>query len=371
MATKKSKSKKLRNVFLGAGVFILVSLAIEAHFLFFSNLYCGGFTGRLCPKGFTCLTWESYPDAPGRCLLTPLGIISSIKNLKSLLPKKSWSELKTTSEKITYQNPEETTMLHLTKQGLTDFPQEILGLINLKVLDLSHNKLTTLPKELEKLQNLEVLYLEDNQFSEFPLVVTKLTHLKSLSLSGNNLKEIPKEIASLQNLENLRLERNKLESLPAEIVNLKSLKEIYIGNNLLTNLPQELNQIEWGLDKFFIVQICPNPFDIDQMPKKFLLRAVAYRYFYETSGNIYEETALAGEGITHLARRVVDGFLEHSELFGIMKKSATPNTESCLEDFLQNRTGREWLKVGEKRTFSADLLEEAIFSCRLIERICP
>jgi len=350
--------------------FVFLFIVIEIYFLSFSNLYCGGLVGKSCPRGFICVGQSNYPDAQGQCIATPLGIINLIKNPNNFFPKKSWSELKTISEKIAYRNPQETHLLHLQKSGITEFPKEILELEDLKVLDLSHNELTSLPQGLEKLQNLEVLYLEDNQFVEFPLVVTKLPSLKSLSLSGNYLTRVSEEIENLQNLKILKLERNKLKELPAEIINLKKLKEIYVGYNQLVSLPQELNQVEPSLERFFLVEICPNPFDLEQMPKRFLLRSVASRYFYRTHGNIYEETAIANEGITHLARRVVERFLDYSESFGIMKKKVMSNTKLCLEDFLQNKTGYEWLEVGEKRTFSADLVEEAIFSCHLIESVC-
>lgn len=33
------------------------------------NIFCGGFAGKSCPKGFVCEYEGDYPDAGGKCVL--------------------------------------------------------------------------------------------------------------------------------------------------------------------------------------------------------------------------------------------------------------------------------------------------------------
>lgn len=69
---------------------------------------------------------------------------------------------------------------------------------------------------------------------------------------------------------------------------------------------------------------------------------------------IYEETAQKGEGITHLARRALKRYLTERGI------NLTPEQKLYAEDYIQKKTGNYWLKLGEKLTFSQDLIEEAI-----------
>jgi len=70
----------------------------------------------------------------------------------------------------------------------------------------------------------------------------------------------------------------------------------------------------------------------------------------------YIVTAQRGEGITHLARRALAQYLEDKGA----NEDLTKEHKIYIEDYLQNRTGAEWLQLGETRSFSEDLIEEAI-----------
>lgn len=70
---------------------------------------------------------------------------------------------------------------------------------------------------------------------------------------------------------------------------------------------------------------------------------------------IYEEVAEAGEGITHLARKALKAYL--TEKGG---PTLSPEHKIFIEDYLQKKTGERWLQIGEKITFSQELIEEAI-----------
>lgn len=75
-----------------------------------------------------------------------------------------------------------------------------------------------------------------------------------------------------------------------------------------------------------------------------------------TPGKVYEETAQQGEGITHLARKALKDYLAEKGA-GL---NLTPEHKIYIEDYVKDRTGDRWLKIGETLTFSEELLVEAI-----------
>lgn len=78
------------------------------------------------------------------------------------------------------------------------------------------------------------------------------------------------------------------------------------------------------------------------------------------SGEIYTTTASRGEGITHLARHALKKYLEDinngSEL--------TTEHRIYIEDYLQNKTGSQKLETGDQKTFSKNLIQEAILNAK-------
>lgn len=69
----------------------------------------------------------------------------------------------------------------------------------------------------------------------------------------------------------------------------------------------------------------------------------------------YTKTAQPGEGITHLARRALKSYLEERNNLDLTREH-----KIYIEDYLQNKTGQELLEIGEARSFSVELIEEAI-----------
>ncbi|MDD5221373.1 MAG: hypothetical protein PHV47_02110 [Candidatus Pacebacteria bacterium] len=80
-------------------------------------------------------------------------------------------------------------------------------------------------------------------------------------------------------------------------------------------------------------------------------------YFTET--NIFTETAQSGDGITHLARRAMNQYLnEHGQNASLLSRAH----KTYVEDYLQNTIGDYGLQIGEKISFSKTLIEKAIDS---------
>ncbi len=65
-------------------------------------------------------------------------------------------------------------------------------------------------------------------------------------------------------------------------------------------------------------------------------------------------SAQKGEGITHLARHALAEYLKDAGT------TLTAEQKIYAEDYVQNKTGSEILEIGEKLSFSTDLLKEAV-----------
>lgn len=161
---------------------------------------------------------------------------------------------------------EEETELNLSDIGLTDIPEAIGRLTNLRELDLSGNHLTELPSGISDLTKLEILNISNNELIDISddignlgkLEVLDASHnriaslsseignlefLEKLYLNNNSIEEIPEGIADLINLKVLSLNHNQLTSIPEGLGKLTDLRELYLFNNKLTSIPKELGHL--------------------------------------------------------------------------------------------------------------------------------
>lgn len=159
-------------------------------------------------------------------------------------------------------------VLNLNSKGLTEVPDEVWQLKNVKTLVLNGNQLTTvspgianlgnsltrlyltgnkllsLPPEIKELSNLVELYLNHNQLTSLPNEIWHLKSLQILDLSQNPLGQLPPQIENLaDSLTQLCLTETKLLALPTEIGKLHNLTKLQLNNNKLTEIPNEFWQL--------------------------------------------------------------------------------------------------------------------------------
>lgn len=70
----------------------------------------------------------------------------------------------------------------------------------------------------------------------------------------------------------------------------------------------------------------------------------------------YTETAQAGDGVTHLARRATTRWLADNDA----GYTVTQEHRIYIEDYIKDHTGTKGLGLGEQKTISYDLLKEAV-----------
>jgi len=107
---------------------------------------------------------------------------------------------------------------------LSEFPDAVFQLTNLKRLDLGENQITSIPDAIGQLSNLNTLCLGKNQITQIPEVLEQLSNLRELDLGNNQITSIPEALGQLSNLETLYLDRNQITSIPEALTQLPKLK---------------------------------------------------------------------------------------------------------------------------------------------------
>ena len=123
---------------------------------------------------------------------------------------------------------------------LTKFPDAVLQLTNLKILNLSRNQITAIPEAIGKLSNLTGLSLSDNQITEIPDAIGKLSNLTELDLNSNQITAIPEALGKLSNLTQLLLGGNEITSIPEDLGQLSNLIVLVLMRNQITSLPEAI-----------------------------------------------------------------------------------------------------------------------------------
>jgi internalin A len=129
------------------------------------------------------------------------------------------------------------------RNKLTEFPDAVLQLTNLKRLNLSRNQITAIPDALGQLSNLIVLDLSSNEITSIPETIRQLSNLTRLDLSSNEITSIPETIGQLSHLTRLDLDRNQITSIPEAIGQLSNLTQLSFWNNQIISIPEDLGQL--------------------------------------------------------------------------------------------------------------------------------
>ncbi|MFA0193493.1 leucine-rich repeat-containing protein kinase family protein [Vibrio artabrorum] len=175
-------------------------------------------------------------------------------------------------------------------EGLTGFPLEILELADsLEILDLSGNQLSDLPEELSQLTNLRIIFASNNLFTHLPDVLGSLpklemvgfktnriktvseqslpTQLRWLILTDNEIEILPSSLGERPRLQKLALAGNKIRVLPESMENLSNLELVRLSANQLTEFPEfliKLPKLAWLA--FAGNPFCKHPSSLDCVP---------------------------------------------------------------------------------------------------------
>jgi internalin A len=158
----------------------------------------------------------------------------------------------------------------ITDEDFTEFPLEILDLVNLRSLSISRtikygdaeaihtvgNQLSSLADATDKglvlhelsqpavdlipqlgtlktLDRLQLVFwgMSSSHLKSVPREISRLKKLESLDLSNNHFTDFPTAVCSLTNLRSLDLSDNRISGVPAEIGQLTELRTLYLSNS--------------------------------------------------------------------------------------------------------------------------------------------
>lgn len=131
--------------------------------------------------------------------------------------------------------------LNLAKNQINEIGEDILlGLVNLKVLDLRENNLTvfrSFPRS-PKLESVQISFNQITDVSGFSNAVGMVT----LDLKNNKLTTLPEEVFLMKALKILDLSNNDMQNLPPELGLLKTLNKLQIEGNPLRSIRLAVRQ---------------------------------------------------------------------------------------------------------------------------------
>lgn len=124
---------------------------------------------------------------------------------------------------------------------ISEIPEELTSLNNLKFLSFKLKFLTKLPSSLHRLTNLEGLKLERTSITELPDNLFELYNLKELQIISNaGIKNLPDKIFQLKNLEHLCAYSNEIKELPKTLFRIEKLKVLHLADNKIEEIPSEM-----------------------------------------------------------------------------------------------------------------------------------
>lgn len=149
----------------------------------------------------------------------------------------------------------------LTRNRLSDLPEELKSLPDLTYLIVNRNRLRGLPQWLPELTDLSVLLADYNRMEDFPEVLLRMPQLKQLSLGENFLTGIPLDIDNMTSLEILSLWGNVLASFPASLGNLEQLQVLDLLHNEMTVEEQDMLEVLLPRVQLNLSEPCDCEFD--------------------------------------------------------------------------------------------------------------
>ena len=108
-------------------------------------------------------------------------------------------------------------------------------------INLSYKNLTEMPESIQMLSNLKILYLQDNNLISLPNPILMLSNLQCLYLSNNNLTSLPNLVQTLTKIKYFDLNESSYD-INNLSMDCHTLILTDIDNNI-TNLPPILKTL--------------------------------------------------------------------------------------------------------------------------------
>ncbi|HTJ69063.1 MAG TPA: COR domain-containing protein [Actinospica sp.] len=134
-------------------------------------------------------------------------------------------------------------VLNLSGNSLAELPDWIGRFRELRQLRLYGNDVSALPESMTRLTKLVVLDIGMTDLPEIPPWLTRLTELRWLGISDLLITELPPRLAELRHLATLDASENRLADLPTWLADLQRLDHLYLSGNRFEQLPEVIGRM--------------------------------------------------------------------------------------------------------------------------------
>ncbi|KRE59747.1 leucine-rich repeat domain-containing protein [Paenibacillus sp. Soil750] len=154
-----------------------------------------------------------------------------------------------------------TDKLYISRHHVTELPERIRELSELRELVIFEQDLYNLPEGLFELSKLESLTIQTADLAYIPASIAKLKNLRVLCIQCGSsdrptpgyqikpkeeisLNVLPAEIAELEKLEQLTIQFTSIHELPVEMMKLKKLRFLNVAMCMIDRKPDFLNEMK-------------------------------------------------------------------------------------------------------------------------------
>ncbi len=182
---------------------------------------------------------KEFPDVISNVRNNIISRVKAVKNINYLIDTLK-QEYRLSYEPDTAAK--EVVALDLRENGLTEIPDTVFFMKQLKILLLSNNNLSSIPDKIAELSNLEYLDISGNDIHKL-FGLGKLTDLKVFKFDWEKMDSLG-SCPYWEKIKNLDLSYMSLTRLPAGFEQLKNLSDLSLSNNQFTLIPEQLNYLK-------------------------------------------------------------------------------------------------------------------------------
>lgn len=121
-------------------------------------------------------------------------------------------------------------ILFLSNNHFTELPQVLADCPNLTMIGFKANHISSVPEHALPIQT-RWLILTDNKITQLPQSMGELTQLRKCALAGNAIEQLPDPMANCKALELLRISANSIKVLPLWLFQLPRLAWLAFDGN--------------------------------------------------------------------------------------------------------------------------------------------